>query len=244
MSGLVPAPPLADPLPIDRPACCANTSYYDVNGLGTFNIAHRGEMPDADREYDFELQAGSIWDVDLYAPQIHPAHWHVHRYQLIELPVQGDAYADYFQVGDFHDVLQLTIADSPVDYYGKAKLRFSIADWTGPMLGHCHIYRHSDRGMAYLGNVRGEAGMVSPKVEGTCYTTLETRAAAGGFVYVGPNAPSASPSALAVADTAPPTLAPTMKETDAGSSIGMHMRIGSLVTTSFSSLVLFFAAVW
>jgi FtsP/CotA-like multicopper oxidase with cupredoxin domain len=229
MSGLVPAPPLSDPLPINRPACCANTSYYDINGLGSFNIAHRGEYPDADREFDFELQAGSIWDVDVYASQIHPAHWHVNSFQLVELPVMG-AHADYFQIGDFHDILHLTIADS-MDYYGKAKLRFSIADWTGPMLGHCHIYRHSDRGMAYLGNVRGEDGMVSPKVEGTCYSTFETRR---GFVYVGPNAPSAAPSGLA--DTVSPTVTPTMKETDACSSIYNMNMISSL-----ASLVLFAA---
>jgi hypothetical protein len=86
------------------------------------------------------------------------------------LPELG-GHVDFFQVGDFHDVLELTITD----FYGKAKLRFSIADVTGRMFGNCHFYRHSGRCMAYLGEVTGEEGAFSPKLAGSCYISLDTR---------------------------------------------------------------------
>jgi FtsP/CotA-like multicopper oxidase with cupredoxin domain len=89
MSGLLPnGGGLADDLPLDRPACCAATSYYDVNGIGAFNIDHRAEISAVnEHQYDFSVATGQIWDVDFYAPQIHPVHYHVNRYQLIALLV-------------------------------------------------------------------------------------------------------------------------------------------------------------
>lgn len=164
LSGLLPnGAPLADDLPIERPACCSNTSYYDVNGLGPFNSDHRGDGS-IDREFDFEYETGQIVDIDFYGSQIHPVHYHINKFQLLELPSM-DSHSDYFQIGDFHDVLQITIGD----FYGKAVLRMGIGGPVGHMLGHCHFYRHSDRGMAYIGNITGKEGFYSPQLTDQCY---------------------------------------------------------------------------
>mmetsp|Transcript_17481 Transcript_17481/g.24108 ORF Transcript_17481/g.24108 Transcript_17481/m.24108 type:complete len:664 (-) Transcript_17481:245-2236(-) len=176
MSGLLPnGGDIADVLPIERPPCCSETSYYDVNGIGVLSIDHRGEEGAPGREFDFVWQSGSVVEIDYYFPQIHPLHYHINPFQLIELPPLG-SYEGYFEVGDFHDVLHTTITD----YYGKAKLRMSVGGPVGEILGHCHIYRHSDRGMAYLGHIVGEEGIYSSKLDGSCYVGLENR----GFKYV------------------------------------------------------------
>jgi hypothetical protein len=204
LSGLLPnGAPLADFLPIERPACCANTSYYDVNGLGPFNSDHRGKGS-VDREFDFEYETGQIIDIDFYGVQIHPVHYHVNKFQLIELPAM-DSHSDYFQVGDFHDVLQVTIAD----FYGKAVLRMGVGGVVGHMLGHCHFYRHSDRGMAYLGNITGEEGFYSPQLTDTCYIGKTDR---GTYELVGntTKAPTTSAPVVSVAPaiTSPVSVAP------------------------------------
>ena len=156
--------PLADDLPIERPVCCVNTSYYDINGLGPFNADHREKEGSVDRKYDFEYETGQIVDIDFYGVQIHPVHYHINKFQLLELPAM-DSHSDYFQVGDFHDVLQVTIAD----FYGKAVLRMGIGGPVGHMLGYCHFYRHADSGMAYLSEITGEEGVYSPKLTDKCY---------------------------------------------------------------------------
>lgn len=192
LSGLLPnGEGLADVLPIERPPCCTNTSYYDVNGLGPYNPDHRGVEGAPGREFDFVWKNGQIIDIDFYVPQIHPLHYHINGFQLVELPALG-AYEDYFQVGDFHDVLHTTITD----YYGKAKLRMSVGGPTGEMLGHCHIYRHSDRGMAYLGLIDGTEGVYSPKIESTCYTSSVGRGYEALTEIVGGDSDSPSPTPI------------------------------------------------
>jgi len=206
LSGLLPnGAPLADDLPIDRPACCANTSYYDVNGLGPYNPNHRGVDGTPDREFDFVWETGQIVDIDFYGAQIHPIHYHINKFQLIEVP-EMDSHSDYFQIGDFHDVLQLTIAD----FYGKTKLRMGVGGPVGQMLGHCHFYRHTDRGMAYLGNITGVEGFYSPQLSGTCYVGKEDR---GSFEDV-TNPPATNPS-----DSMAPFMSPKESSMPSGSSL-------------------------
>ena len=198
----------ADILPINRPPCCSETSYYDVNGLGTFNLMHREH--DDDDTYDFYYNTTDIVDVHFYAPQIHPIHYHINKFQLVELPPM-DSYTDYFQVGDYHDVFQATISD----YYGKAVLRMAVGGPLGPMLGHCHIYRHSDRGMAYLGYIQGEEGLYNEDL--VCYSGFEGR----GYEIVestdtpAPTPPPGTPTTISPTADEPggggddPTIAPT-----------------------------------
>ena len=172
LGGLLPSPPtynLSDPLPIMRPPCCSNTSYYDVNGLGPLSISM--QLRRSAPKFDFEVKAGSLWDLDYYAPQLHPAHYHMFHFQIVDLPELG-AHSNYWQVGDYHDTLHLTIPDS--GYYGKVKIRVNVATITGRFLAHCHFYRHTDRGMAYEGVVTGEDGVYSSQLS-NCYDSLETR---------------------------------------------------------------------
>lgn len=228
LSGLLPdGPPLADTLPIERPPCCSNTSYYDVNGLGPFNPDHRGVNGVSDREFDFVWETGQIVDIDFYGAQIHPIHYHINKFQLVELPAM-DSHTDYFQPGDFHDVLHITIAD----FYGKTKLRMGVGGPVGEMLGHCHFYRHSDRGMAYLGNITGIEGYYSPKL-GTCYTGNEDR---GSYELVTP--PSASPSAspnLTPSTQSPVTSAPVDPPATSAPASG-----SSTISTVFSGILALF----
>ena len=220
LSGLLPnGEGLADDLPIERPPCCTNTSYYDVNGLGPYNPDHRGEKGAPGREFDFVWTNGQIIDIDFYVPQIHPLHYHINGFQMVELPALG-AYEDYFQVGDFHDVLHTTITD----YYGKAKLRMSVGGPTGEMLGHCHIYRHSDRGMAYLGLIDGTEGAYSPKVESTCYTNSVGRGYEALTEVGGGNSDTPSPTAVG-SEPGPPTGDTTSKATFASSKLFLSLTI-------------------
>jgi len=137
----------------DRPGCCTNISYYAINE-DPFSITFLGPGP---AEYLHDIPVGAVWEVDYLVPQVHPLHMHINSFQIIELPAM-DTHEDYFQVGDYQDIVQIPIA---VDSWGKAVLRSNIDRFTGEMLLHCHIYRHSDRGMAVVLNVTGEEGGVN-----------------------------------------------------------------------------------
>ncbi len=143
MSGLNPALPEGETLPEDRPAWGTGISYYAINNFGPLSPSFQYLGPEDALDFAFKLDVGSIWEVDYYVPQIHPWHQHVYPYQIISLP-KMDSHNDYFQVGDYHDVLLVPIGGDDDEDYGKAIFRTHLDSITGQMLGHCHFYRHSE----------------------------------------------------------------------------------------------------
>lgn len=70
-------------------------------------------------------------------------HQHIFPYQVISFP-KMDTHNDYFQDGDYHDVLLVPIGGDEAEDYGKAVIRTHLDSITGQMLGHCHFYRHTE----------------------------------------------------------------------------------------------------
>ena len=135
---------------------------------------------------DFSFNIGDIVEIDYHAPQLHPLHLHVFPHQITHLP-EFSVMNDYFQVGDYHDVLIVPISgdnnedSAEAPEYGKVVFRQHIYKLRTDIVVHCHFYRHSDRGMVSLGNTIGTEGKSSPQVEGTCYHGLTDRE----FAYEG-----------------------------------------------------------
>lgn len=129
---------------------------------------------------DFYFNIGDIIEIDYYAPQIHPLHPHVFGFQITQLP-KFSVMTDYFKVGDYHDVLIVPIegdgdeTEAEAPEYGKVVFRQHIYKLSTDIVGHCHFYRHSDRGMVVLGTTNGTEGLSNPQVEGTCFHGLSGR---------------------------------------------------------------------
>jgi len=126
---------------------------------------------------DFTFTIGDIVEIDYYAPQIHPLHLHVFGYQITHLP-EFAVKNDYFQVGDYHDVLIVPVSGDDdtstleKPEYGKVQFRQHIYALETDVVVHCHFYRHSDLGMVMLGKTVGNVGDSSAQVKGTCYENL------------------------------------------------------------------------
>mmetsp|Transcript_37535 Transcript_37535/g.82199 ORF Transcript_37535/g.82199 Transcript_37535/m.82199 type:complete len:827 (+) Transcript_37535:177-2657(+) len=186
-----PQPPLSVPE--------ALVEYYGINDITEADTAFPGQLspPKGDcvantcnsfDEYygrppkgqDFSLDIGDIVEIDYFAPQIHPIHFHVFGFQITQLP-EFDVKKEFFKVGDYHDTLIVPIDGTNPNgsltepQYGKAVLKQHIYSLETEVVVHCHFYRHSDRGMVQLGDTVGTPGSSSCKVEGTCYHGLHGR---------------------------------------------------------------------
>jgi FtsP/CotA-like multicopper oxidase with cupredoxin domain len=168
MSGLNPELPTGEALPEERPAWGSGISYYAINNFGALSPTFLNEEDEDMLDFSFELSVGSIWEVDYFVPQIHPWHQHIFPYQVISFP-KMDTHNDFFQDGDYHDVLLVPIGGDETEDYGKAVIRTHLDSITGQMLGHCHFYRHTDRGMALVANIVGQDGTRSDNVS-KCYS--------------------------------------------------------------------------
>jgi FtsP/CotA-like multicopper oxidase with cupredoxin domain len=72
----------------------------------------------------------------------HPFHIHVNHFQLDHFT---DGYeSNYFRPGDWHDTLGLV--EGPT-VRTNAVMKFKTLDFSGPVVMHCHILPHEDRGM-------------------------------------------------------------------------------------------------
>merc|ERR1712054_616078 len=76
----------------------------------------------------------------------HPYHQHSWHFQLQSTPAGNDP---YFKAGDWHDTY-MNVHDS------EARVRFQTADFSGPLVVHCHDLSHSDEGMIAVEYVGGE----------------------------------------------------------------------------------------
>jgi hypothetical protein len=159
----------------------------------------------------------------------HPYHQHVNPYQIVSINGEtldefGNATGTYpadpnnnplvdfvaiwYQVGDWHDTLQM-----PTDQvYVSWNVRFQIDQFTGNMIQHCHLLFHEDQGMMTQYKMVGNDGDVWERaydIDPTCVRA--------GQSY-GPTAPP----------TAPPTAHNTKSNTSkikSGKSVKSGKRI-------------------
>jgi len=115
------------------------------------------------------LTAGDVVEFEVDGANGHPLHIHVSPYQIISMP--DESYNDgYFQVGDWHDTLQL----SDLGFADTFTIRMQTDSFTGKMVVHCHILSHEDQGMMNFIDVDGTEGSMwkcAESLDSTCYST-------------------------------------------------------------------------
>eukprot|EP00040_Diaphanoeca_grandis_P016006 m.82348 g.82348 ORF g.82348 m.82348 type:complete len:575 (-) comp25509_c0_seq3:599-2323(-) len=95
------------------------------------------------------------WNVNHGNPngaQRHPMHMHVWHFQIVDLPLSTTP-PDYFQIGDFHDTIQVGLELATAD---EMTIRFQTGRYNGTVVLHCHILSHEDQGMMTTFNVVGK----------------------------------------------------------------------------------------
>jgi FtsP/CotA-like multicopper oxidase with cupredoxin domain len=109
------------------------------------------------------LQLGTLYEWNFFhGVQYHPLHLHVTPFQITEIgpffePFYQDfvddeyKYNNFFQVGDWHDVLRMPHRES-------CKLRLLPNTFTGEYMLHCHFLDHEDAGLMGYFKVKGKEG--------------------------------------------------------------------------------------
>jgi len=117
---------------------CSCTTQID--GCFWDGICINGRKMDEDF-YVHTVPFGSIAERTLRGVNRHPYHQHVYPFQIItNLDGMSTADANYFQVGDWHDVF---FAESG---RGGMVTRYKADVHMGKMMVHCHILEHEDQG--------------------------------------------------------------------------------------------------
>ena len=96
-----------------------------------------------------DFPVGTVQEITLGAASFHPYHQHVNSFQIISININQppdqpggtltDDVATWYQVGDWHDTLQLpNFQDSPET---SVTVRFQSDYYTGRMVQHCLTQR-------------------------------------------------------------------------------------------------------
>ncbi|EFN52943.1 hypothetical protein CHLNCDRAFT_137305 [Chlorella variabilis] len=92
------------------------------------------------------LPIGSVVHWDFTGMIGHPFHMHVVPFQIQALPLDalqpGMRYSNYFEVGDWHDTLNLPQTRSNA----SIPLRMNPYEISGYSVMHCHFLQHEDMG--------------------------------------------------------------------------------------------------
>lgn len=103
---------------------------------------------------------------------VHVLHIHVNPFQLAQMSPVVDTV--YFQEGDWHDTLNVFIAQANSDE--KMNVRMWMDKFAGHAVVHCHMLNDEDAGMMNTYLVEGEEGAsvdeVAKLVDPLCYTDL------------------------------------------------------------------------
>ena len=119
--------------------------------------------------HEFVVRAAANW---------HVLHIHVNPFQLQHTLI--GPYADYFQSGDWHDVLlyplykdqEGLIGVPPEEGGALAKIMMQADYFNGTMIAHCHILHHEDQGMMANYKIAGPEGALwngAESVDPKCY---------------------------------------------------------------------------
>jgi len=116
------------------PGCACET---EIDGNG-------GEVTINDQLFDpnvylHQIAYGSVVQRTIDGHDNHPYHQHVYPYQIIATDGIGNAaQAAFYQIGDWHDVIQMETENTVVRYTADVH--------TGVIMIHCHILEHEDEG--------------------------------------------------------------------------------------------------
>jgi FtsP/CotA-like multicopper oxidase with cupredoxin domain len=143
---VAPAPSRADGVPSGK-----HELVYPLNGDQGGSCLFNGRHYDSSHPIQtMKLNTLQEWTLD--GVQGHPLHIHINPHQIVGLgrvdaSGQCDEEFSYFCVGDWHDTLQLPVADG----HSSATIRFLTADFAGKQVVHCHYLNHEDLGcIAYM----------------------------------------------------------------------------------------------
>ena len=147
------------------------------------------------------IELGQVVERDLTGLGAHPYHQHVYPFQIVETPnipqaddPDGDK-AQFFQVGDWHDVLMID------GLRGSLLTRYKPTVHLGRIMLHCHRLNHEDKGMMAMEDV------LDPADGGSCSCDAHHVRST-----VPPTtSPTAAPS-LRGSPTSGPTTAPTIAD--------------------------------
>jgi len=155
--------------PVDR-AVFLNFSMTSVWNLDSPKFINFLKMPeDHVASHLFEIDVGSVVEMELEGANIHPIHIHVNHQQLIESGpgLRGyheDAMGGFTRLGDWHDTVQ--------SYSRRTLIRMQLDKYVGPMTLHCHVLRHEDEGMMNTIAVQGKEGTTwsgADEINPTCW---------------------------------------------------------------------------
>eukprot|EP00971_Amphidinium_carterae_P091589 1813377-Amphidinium_carterae.1 len=112
------------------------------------------------------LQSGKVYEIAIIGTHLHPVHFHINPFQIVDLP--GGPFGDgYYQEGDWHDALMLI--DIPQNT--AVNVRMQTDKFTGKMVSHCHVLHHEDEGMMAFIDIVGcedEAWLGAREIDAQC----------------------------------------------------------------------------
>jgi len=152
------------------------TSLDLTLGTGDPNTKLNGqffESPDISLNPTSPFITGSLGEVTLLQGTfVHVLHIHVNPFQLTTLSPVIDT--NYFQVGDWHDTLDVFLAQPPGSI--QTIIRFWVDRYAGHAVVHCHMSTHEDEGMMNTYLISGVEGatvdIAARQVDPLCITEL------------------------------------------------------------------------
>ncbi|KAI8477153.1 MAG: hypothetical protein J3K34DRAFT_455469 [Monoraphidium minutum] len=128
--------------PSPREAYSYACGYTNGSGEG-----ERFAMPDSS---PIPLELGKVVQWEFQDLDFHPMHVHINPYQIQELNstwlFAGSFYTPFFEVGDYHDTLNLPMMDLVKSQNIHVPLRFQPGQYSGYTVSHCHFLMHEDVG--------------------------------------------------------------------------------------------------
>ena len=117
--------------------------------LVTFRDEVNGEVYSGPDRVLHTMRLGAVeeWTITQDSTLPHPLHIHVNHFQLVQVP-RHNTFG--FQAGLWYDTALMPLA---IRGGGDYKIRFLPANYTGPVVVHCHISGHADSGMMMVAQV-------------------------------------------------------------------------------------------
>lgn len=142
-------PPYLDDL-LDTPPtrdCTCDSKFDECSSVGPDDpfLGCINDVPFSEEESIHSIELGKVVDRRTN-PTTHSYHQHVYPFQFVRYSQTNQTniaqgVQDYFRVGDWHDVIQVT------GLQGNVELRFHPREHLGLLMLHCHRLTHEDRGM-------------------------------------------------------------------------------------------------
>jgi len=146
-------------------------TWYGVGQSMTYANSHADGGTMATWAALATFTVGSVVEMVVAGIKYHPFHTHVSPFQITSFNDASSSSSasslndDYFQVGDWHDTLQMVVSNN-------VTVRLQTDKFTGKQVAHCHILSHEDEGMMGFFEIEGIEGNVyanAKTIDPTCY---------------------------------------------------------------------------